>query len=141
MSTPVIVLATACSLVSGLLACLVSIFIKLAFNNSSSSSSTELLSLWAVRVCLIGAAIVANSLMWTVYAKSLHLSANTLQATCLNKLSNFVASALFGYLLFDERLHLATWLAGLGLLSLGILILSSSSSSDEQHATTKKRVD
>ena len=137
------------SFLSGFLACLVSICVKFAFNtdliisslesnnnnnnnrenltqsSSSSSSIDRLFSLKLVlQVTFIGFSLMLNSFMWLFYSKSLHLSTNTLYSTALNKFSNFVCSALFGYLLFSERINLIRWLVGLCLLLVGILILN-----------------
>ena len=141
------------SFLSGLLACVVSICVKYAFNtdlllesdtNSPSSSSTLVESLLAPRlwlqVAFIALSLLFNSLMWVFYSKSLHLSTNTLYSTALNKFSNFICSALFGYLLFNERLDLVRWLLGLSLLLIGILILSDNNKVDSTTHTAKDAV-
>ena len=123
------------SFISGLFACLVSIFVKFAFNTDLilNPSSSYLLRL-TIQVLLICISFILNSLMWVFYSKSLHLSANTLYSTALNKFSNFVCSAAFGYLVFNEKLNFAYWLFGLVLLLIGILILS------ENDQNTKSKV-
>lgn len=121
------------SLLSGLLACLVSITVKLAFNTDlviTNKSAGEkfffnLLSLERIaRVAFIALSFLFNSLMWIFYSKGLHLSTSTLYTTALNKFSNFIASALFGYFLFEEKLNLFRWIFGLFILLIGILILN-----------------
>jgi drug/metabolite transporter (DMT)-like permease len=114
------------SFFSGFLACLVSIFIKFAFNTdiviSESSSSFPLKLL--IQLVFVGISIGLNGLMWVYYTKSLHFSANTLFSTALNKFSNFVCSAIFGFLIFNEKLNVTRWLFGLLVLLIGILILN-----------------
>ena len=115
------------SFFSGFLACLVSIFIKFAFNTQLILSAPETTSVYIrvlIQIVFVCISVALNGLMWVYYTKSLHSSGNTLYSTALNKFSNFVCSALFGYLLFNEKLNLATWLFGLVVLLVGILILN-----------------
>lgn len=114
------------SFLSGFLACLVSIFIKLAFNIDlvlvfDQTNWYIKLSLQVLFICI---SFVLNSLMWLFYTKSLNLSTNTLYSTALNKFSNFVTSVLVGYLLFNEQINLIRWLLGLLLLLIGIVLLN-----------------
>lgn len=109
---------------SGILACLVSILIKLAFNSSTS--------VWLQAAALISLAFVANSLMWLLFSKSLALTDKTVYATGLNKLANFVVSALAGLTLFDERFDLVQWTLGILLISLGLFLIATAKSGDEK---------
>jgi drug/metabolite transporter (DMT)-like permease len=135
MKTTVALGVVTYSFLSGLLACLVSISIKLAFNldlillfDEKSNLDWYLkLSLQIVFICI---SFLLNSLMWLFYTKSLHLSTNTLYSTALNKFSNFITSVLFGYILFNERINLIRWLFGLFILLIGILLLN-----DQQEKT------
>jgi drug/metabolite transporter (DMT)-like permease len=70
--------------------------------------------------------------MWLFYTKSLNLTANTLFATALNKFSNFVCSAIFGFLIFREELNVTRWLFGLFVLFIGILILNGEQGKQKQ---------
>jgi len=128
------------SFFSGFLACLVSIFIKFAFNTdiviSESSSSFPLKLL--IQLAFVGISIGLNGLMWVYYTKSLHFSANTLFSTALNKFSNFVCSALFGFLIFNEKLNITRWLFGLFVLLVGILILNDQESKKIQNDGDRK---
>jgi drug/metabolite transporter (DMT)-like permease len=107
------------SFLSGIFACLVSTSLKIAFNNNNSDQKL-------IQIGFICLSFVLNSLMWTVYTKSLSLSTSTLYASALNKFSNFICSALFGYILFEEKINFILWFFGLILLFMGILILSES---------------
>jgi drug/metabolite transporter (DMT)-like permease len=119
------------SFLSGILACFVSISLKLAFNTHLLIDTPEnqyifgLVSLkLLLQVCFIGIGFGLNSFMWIVYTKGLQLSSSTLYTTSLNKLSNFICSAFCGYFLFEEKIKLFTWLIGIALLFIGILILN-----------------
>jgi drug/metabolite transporter (DMT)-like permease len=122
------------SFLSGLLACFVSLCVKLAFNielivsSQYLNNSFNLFSLISLKNILKAAFIclsfLLNSLMWIFYSKGLHASSSTLYTTSLNKFSNFIFSAIFGYLLFEEKLNLTRWLFGLILLLIGILIIN-----------------
>lgn len=119
------------SFLSGLLACFVSLFIKLALNVDrvhrsylASLTSQVVIVEWILRVGFILASFVVNSLMWLFYTKSLNLTENTLYASSLNKFSNFICSALFGLFVFGEKLNLARWLLGLVFLLVGLIILN-----------------
>ena len=130
------------SFISGLFACLVSIFVKFAFNTDLiiNASHSYFLKL-TVQILFICISFVLNSLMWVFYSKSLHLSTNTLYSTALNKFSNFICSALFGFLVFNERLNFTYWLFGLVLLLIGILILSEEEKKVDKNAqNTKSKV-
>jgi multidrug transporter EmrE-like cation transporter len=126
------------SFVSGLLACFVSLFIKLAFNISdyvpldTATTTTGYYLRICVQIVFVATSFLLNSLMWLFYTKSLNLSANTLFATALNKFSNFICSAVFGFLLFKEELNVTRWLFGLFLLLIGILILNDQQQSKQQ---------
>lgn len=106
------------SFLSGIFACLVSTSLKIAFNNNSNHK--------LIQIGFICLSFVLNSLMWTVYTKSLSLSTSTLYASALNKFSNFICSALFGCILFEEKINFILWFFGLIILFIGILILSES---------------
>ena len=98
---------------SGILACLVSILIKLAFNSVNSTS------VWLQAAALL-------------FSKSLALTDKTVYATGLNKLANFVVSALAGLTLFDERFDLVQWTLGILLISLGLFLIATAKSGDEK---------
>ncbi len=106
------------SSISGLLACVVSVFMKLAFNLESINIIT--------RILLIILSLLSNTFMWIVYSKSLQLSSNTLLANSLNKFSNFLFTTTSAYLLFNEQLSIRFFI-GLSFILFGILIISNAS--------------
>ena len=139
------------SSLSGILAFFVSLCVKLAFNlellidskylttdnnNFFLSDSKKFL----IKIVFIGFSFVLNSLMWIFYSKSLHLSTSTLFGTALNKFSNFISSAVFGFLIFKENIHLSRWLFGLLLLLVGILILNQEQGRQQNVKNAKKEL-
>lgn len=132
------------SLLSGLLACLVSILIKLAFNlnnffsinidgnNWSRDYLNDQYLKYALLAFIIAIGLLVNSLMWIFYSKSLALSTSTIYSTGLNKFSNFVFSALSGYFIFNEQIDLIKWLVGIGLLLIGLVILADQQTAKQQ---------
>lgn len=134
------------SFLSGILACFVSISLKLAFNTHLLVESPEnqylfgLVSLkLLLQVCFICVSFGLNSFMWIVYTKGLQLSSSTLYTTALNKFSNFICSAICGYFLFEEKIKLFTWLIGLVLLLIGILILNEPQKQNKQEEESKHK--
>lgn len=133
------------SFLSGILACFVSICLKVAFNthllvdNADSQHFLGLVSFkLLLQVSFICFSFALNSLMWIVYAKGLQLSSSTLYTTSLNKFSNFICSAVCGYFLFEEKIKLLTWLIGICLLSVGILILNEPRDNQQEESKHKK---
>lgn len=121
------------SFLSGVLACFVSICLKIAFNIDLIQTYFLFDFKLILQIIFICFSFALNSLMWIVYTKSLQLSTSTLYATSLNKFSNFICSALCGYLLFEEKIKLFTWLIGLLFLFIGILILNEPKQQQQQH--------
>ncbi|KAL3725304.1 hypothetical protein ACJRO7_030330 [Eucalyptus globulus] len=72
-----------------------------------------------------GFVILFNVTMWGCYVNRLK-SLSSLQATVTNFSTNFLASGLAGFFLFDESLRYQ-WFAGALLIVIGALILSKSS--------------
>lgn len=130
------------SFLSGTLACFVSLCLKLAFNTHlillDNFYLFDLVSVkLIVQILFILFSLGLNSLMWIVYAKGLQLSSSTLYASSLNKFSNFITSAVCGYLLFEEKIKLINWLIGLLFLFVGILILNEPAKHQQQQQKFK----
>ncbi len=127
------------SFLSGTLAGFVSLCLKLAFNTQlillENFYLFDLVSAkLIVQILFVLSSLGLNSLMWIVYAKGLQLSSSTLYDSSLNKFSNFITSAVCGYLLFEEKIKLITWLIGLAFLLTGILILNERNKQLQQKA-------
>jgi hypothetical protein len=135
------------SFLSGLLACFVSLFIKLAFNTNDyikylddreASSSSSFLK-YFIQAVFVALSFLINSFMWLFYTKSLNLSENTLLSTALNKFSNFICSALFGLFIFEEKINFWRWSIGLIILFIGILILNDENKAKQSKVSDDKR--
>lgn len=66
--------------------------------------------------------ILLNTIMMSFYVESMHLI-GPLKATVLNYAFNFIFTALFGYLLFNEPLSLIWWF-GVSIILSGIILLT-----------------
>jgi len=75
--------------------------------------------------------VISNILMLQTFNKALQISSTTIQVSILNTASNFIFTALIGFLAFGERLSLIWW-SGTSMILLGTYIISSS----EQHTPT-----
>eukprot|EP00250_Pteridium_aquilinum_P015819 c22781_g1_i4 orf=497-865(-) len=82
-----------------------------------------------VRALGYGGVVLLNVFMWSFYVRSLKVL-SSLQATVVNFASNFLISALAGYLFFSEDLPLQ-WFLGASLIILGIVLLSQADYSEE----------
>ncbi|KAI9270632.1 hypothetical protein BDA99DRAFT_502306 [Phascolomyces articulosus] len=80
-------------------------------------------SLIAFRGVCFGLIFVCNSLMWTLFTKSLNAAPSSVQTTTVNGAVNFSVSALLGYLVFDEPLALGWWI-GASFILTGTILLS-----------------
>lgn len=67
--------------------------------------------------------ILCNTIMWTVFTKSLHFCKSTLEATVTNTAANFFFTAIYGQVLFREVLSVMWW-SGTGLIIIGLLFIN-----------------
>ncbi|KAI8376353.1 transmembrane protein 42-like protein [Radiomyces spectabilis] len=63
--------------------------------------------------------------MWTLFTKALNMAPSSVQVSVINGAANLSASALLGYLVFDEPLTLRWW-CGASLILAGTILLSRS---------------
>ncbi|XP_033754097.1 transmembrane protein 42-like isoform X2 [Pecten maximus] len=118
------------ALLAGTMAALGSVFAKLAFNGDiisngcNSMMDTTLCSKlkWYLQGLCFGMIFVSNALMWTCFTKSLQLCTSSLEATVINTATNFVVSALIGWMFFQEYLSLKWWLGSI-LILLGLVLI------------------
>merc|ERR1719510_56942 len=75
--------------------------------------------------------VISNILMLQTFNKALQISSTTIQVSIINTASNFIFTALIGFLAFGERLSLIWW-SGTSLILIGTYVISSS----EQHTST-----
>ncbi|KAK9887182.1 hypothetical protein WA026_020635 [Henosepilachna vigintioctopunctata] len=74
--------------------------------------------------------VCCNTCVWTLFVKALHQSGSSLHATVISNASNFLCSALMGYLIFNEKANFVWWI-GLSFI-LGGLLLVICSKDDEK---------
>jgi uncharacterized membrane protein len=103
------------SILAGISACLASVFGKLTF---SQPTFTSILTI--VYIILF---IFSNVFMWRCYSKALSLSTTSIQPTIITKTSNFLLSALVGFIFFFESINFI-WLIGFLLILIGIYLIS-----------------
>jgi len=103
------------SILAGLSACLASVFGKLTFSQSTFASVLTILY-----VLLF---VFANVFMWRCYSKALSLSTTSIQPTIVTKTSNFLLSALIGFVVFSESINFL-WILGFLLILFGVYLIS-----------------
>src|SRR5687768_6911199 len=96
------------SITSGILAAIVSLIGKFTFSSSFPPLA---------QVSLVLVMIFINMLMWTIFSKALDSSRSSVEVSVVNTASNFISSAFFGWVFFNERVILKpSWLMGFGLI-------------------------
>ncbi|CEG62973.1 hypothetical protein RMATCC62417_00194 [Rhizopus microsporus] len=63
--------------------------------------------------------------MWTMFTKALNSASSSVQVSIVNGAANFSASAILGYLVFNEPLTVRWWIGACFILS-GTILLSKS---------------
>ncbi|GAB1605661.1 transmembrane protein 42-like [Argonauta hians] len=119
---------------SGLFAALASSAAKLVFNTdiihtfcNLATSQDSFASLQAFvcsdvisnvlwLVCL-GFVLLFNVLMWTTFTKALQYFTSTVEASATNTASNFLFSAILGWMIFSEQLNMQWFLGFLCIVS------------------------
>ncbi|XP_060076405.1 transmembrane protein 42-like [Ylistrum balloti] len=115
---------------AGTMAALGSVFAKLAFNGGIISQACEVMVevtvcsklKWYIQGVCFGLIFISNALMWTCFTKSLQLCTSSLEATVINTATNFLVSALIGWMFFHEGLSLKWWIGSL-LILLGLMLI------------------
>lgn len=103
------------SIVAGVSACLASVFGKLTFSQPTFAS--------ILTIIYIILFIFSNVFMWRCYSKALSLSTTSIQPTIITKTTNFLLSALVGFIFFFEPINF-TWIIGFLLILLGVYLIS-----------------
>ena len=128
------------SLVSGVFAALSSMLGKLAFGSKEfenlvltlmtmipGTNPVQLqICLWWLMLLLL---VLANVAMWVFFSRAMMLSPNTIEVTSVNSVANFLFSTLIGVIIFNEALTIS-WIAGILLMVMGLLIIHWSKSKD-----------
>jgi len=75
-----------------------------------------------VRALFFALNLIFNAIMWTLFTKALARGTSTTQVSILNTSSNFMITAVLGWLIFSESLP-PLWFLGAGLLVAGNVII------------------
>jgi len=113
------------SVISGFFAALAGFFGKITFDSNVLDTISSSFHVGPV-ICqlLFGLALVlSNILMLQNFNRALQASKTTLEASIVNTASNFIFTALIGYLAFSEELSLFWW-SGTSLIIIGTYLIS-----------------
>jgi len=75
-----------------------------------------------VRAIFFGLNLIFNGIMWTLFTKALARGTSTTQVSIINTSSNFMVTAILGFIIFSESLP-PLWWAGAALLVAGNVII------------------
>ena len=109
---------------SGVLAALSGLIGKLGLDTDHGVSLDTGTTGYLVRALLVSLTLVINSVMITVYTRSLSLSTSGAVASVLNTAANMVTSAVMSVVIFGEHLSLQ-WTLGAVLIIAGVSVLLS----------------
>ncbi|GAA5816247.1 hypothetical protein MFLAVUS_009773 [Mucor flavus] len=108
------------AIISGFFAALSSVFAKLFSDERTELFHTYVLgqlnlvpektSLIVTRSICFALIFACNSIMWTTFTKALNAAPSSVQVSIVNGAVNFSASAILGYLVFNEPLALRWWI-------------------------------
>jgi uncharacterized membrane protein len=118
------------SILAGLSACLASVFGKITF---SQPTFTSILTVFYIILF-----IFSNVFMWRCYSKALSLSSTSIQPTIVTKTTNFLLSALVGFIFFFEPINF-TWILGFILILIGVYLISTKH--DDTHTQVSAHID
>ncbi|KAL4214142.1 hypothetical protein AB4K20DRAFT_1878984 [Rhizopus microsporus] len=121
------------AITSGLFAAFSSVFAKLFSDEKTKllhsyiqlSFVSEETTLLATRILFFAFTFICNSVMWTMFTKALNSASSSVQVSIVNGAANFSASAILGYLIFNEPLAVRWWIGACFILS-GTILLSKS---------------
>ncbi|KAI8077360.1 uncharacterized protein B0P05DRAFT_544740 [Gilbertella persicaria] len=135
------------AIISGFFAALSSVFAKLFSDERTAllysyltdyfNLVPEKASLLLVRGICFALIFGCNSIMWTTFTKALNNAPSSVQVSIVNGAVNFSASAIMGYLVFDEPLALRWWIGATFILAGTILLSQSQKRLAEDHKKTE----
>ena len=117
------------SILAGVSASCASIFGKLTFSQPSFVSVLSIIYLVSF--------VFSNVFMWRCYSKALSLSSTSIQPTIVTKTSNFLLSALVGFVVFAEPINIL-WFGGFLLILLGVYLISTENESIQSQVPTHR---
>ncbi|KAI1297914.1 hypothetical protein HDE_04430 [Halotydeus destructor] len=119
------------SVLSGIMAATASLFGKLAMDSDALGhlvpylvKGDQKLGHWytVIRALLLVLMVLTNTVMWTMFTKALVKSRTSLEATVVNTAANFIFTAIFGTLLFDETIGFL-WFLGSIMILIGLILV------------------
>ncbi|XP_039439391.1 transmembrane protein 42 [Culex pipiens pallens] len=121
------------AIISGLCASSASFFGKLSSlgQEIAENAGYKQFELLAQIACIV-IMVLLNACVWRFFVKALHSDGGTLVAALVSAATNYTASALLGWFIFDERTSFLWWI-GTALVLAGLLLIVND---DEQ---TKKK--
>ncbi|XP_038112656.1 transmembrane protein 42 [Culex quinquefasciatus] len=121
------------AIISGLCASSASFFGKLSSlgQEIAENAGYKQFELLAQIACIV-IMVLLNACVWRFFVKALHADGGTLVAALVSAATNYTASALLGWFIFDERTSFLWWI-GTALVLAGLLLIVND---DEQ---TKKK--
>ena len=136
---------TRAALLSGFLGATASCFAKLAFGSLQVQtrcenyflSSEVQICFWIERLVARGLGLVCmiacNALQLGSFLEAME-TAGSVAGTAVATAANFITSAFYGYVLWDERFS-RVWWAGFGMVTIGVALLSSANKRYEHPKT------
>ncbi|CAG8982541.1 hypothetical protein HYALB_00002323 [Hymenoscyphus albidus] len=123
----------ALAVMSGACAAFNGVFAKLTTTELTTTFATWIASLFGlgkgekvveyiVRAIFFSLNLIFNGIMWTLFTKALARGTSTTQVSILNTSSNFMITAILGFLIFSESLP-PLWFLGAALLVAGNVII------------------
>ncbi|KUJ16356.1 uncharacterized protein LY89DRAFT_538398, partial [Mollisia scopiformis] len=93
-----------------------------------------------VRAIFFGLNLIFNGIMWTLFTKALARGTSTTQVSILNTSSNFMLTAVLGWLIFSESLP-PLWFLGAALLVAGNVIIGRRDEGEEKRDVHQRAED
>ncbi|XP_018563508.1 transmembrane protein 42 isoform X2 [Anoplophora glabripennis] len=91
-----------------------------------------------IRIAFFACMVVCNGAVWTLFVKALQQTNSSLNATVISSASNYVFSAVTGFVLFGEITSLLWW-SGMFLIIVGLLLVLSNDSSVDKSILNKNQ--
>ncbi|XP_058175028.1 transmembrane protein 42 [Anopheles ziemanni] len=127
------------AMVAGICASSASLFGKLTSNSDVVAARIGLPEWPALTQLLcIGIMIALNACVWRFFVKALHTgSGSTLVASLVSAVTNYITSAVLGWLIFKENTTVFWW-AGTALVLSGLLLIISGTEEQESSMPSTK---
>jgi len=130
------------ALASGACAAFNGVFAKLTTTELTTSFATWIANLIGlsnieggvevvVRAIFFGLNLIFNGIMWALFTKALARGTSTTQVSILNTSSNFMITAVLGWMIFSESLP-PLWFVGAALLVAGNVIIGRREEGEEK---------